>query len=291
MRTRRLFLLLPSLLLRRGSAAAPPRSPLDEAPRGSSLRRAAARYRVDATILLLGLPVYSRAGVGGGYASAEEFETGLSLQFAAGSDPARARGLNRLGFLHELRAAGGVRYFGFMTSSGEESFAEARRALEEPGAAETGYVAISGQAGGGFARSRVCRFLFPARLGWADWDRLLPAVCAAFAASAEAVPETSRPCPSRAGESFLSALYRVIEAGPGQMEVPFVYGARDLVLRAVTASEPEAGLLRLEGKTLAGAKTLSSFRLWFQPSGAIPQRIELQPRSFLRLTLHAVAES
>lgn len=291
MLSRRLFLSLPALALGRGDSRALPPSPLTAAPGGKSRIRTAAHYRVDATILLLGIPVFSRSGVGGGYAVVEEFDSVRSLQFAAGSDPARARGLNRLGFIHELRATEGSRYFGFMTASGEESFAEARRALEEPGGAETGYIAISGEISGGAARSRVCRFLFPARLGWADWDRLLPAAGAAFDESAAETPESARACPERVGDSFLAALHRVLETGPGRSEVPFVYGARDLVLRAVVAADAKRGLLRLDGKTLAGARTLSNFRLWYDSASRIPRRIELQPRSFLRLTLHAEADS
>jgi hypothetical protein len=291
MLSRRLFLSLPALVLGRGDSRALPPSPLTAAPGGKSRIRTAAHYRVDATILLLGIPVFSRSGVGGGYAVVEEFDSVRSLQFAAGSDPARARGLNRLGFIHELRGVAGSRYFGFMTSSGEESFAEARRALEEPGAPEAQYTAISGEISGGASRSRVCRFLFPARLSWADWDRLLPAACAAFDESAAETPESARACPERVGDSFLAALYRVLETGPGRAEVPFVYGARDLVLRAVVAADAKRGLLRLDGKTLAGARTLSNFRLWYDSASRIPRRIELQPRSFLRLTLHTEADS
>lgn len=291
MMTRRLFLSLPALVLEPGFSRTLPRSPLISALGGASRATATAHYRVDANILLFGMTLFSRAGVGSGYAVVEEFDSIRSLQFAAGSNPARARGLNRLGFLHELRGAAGSRYFGFMTSSGEESFAEARRALEEPGAPEAQYTAISGEISGGAARSRVCRFLFPAHMSWADWDRLLPAAGAAFEKSAAEMPEKARACPPRVGDSFLAALHRVLEAGVGRAEVPFVYGARDLLLRSTTAPDGKSGLLRLEGKTLAGAKTLSSFRLWYDRESLIPRRIELQPRSFLRLTLHAEAES
>jgi hypothetical protein len=291
MLSRRLFLSLSALALGRGYSRTMPPSPLTAALGGNSRARTAATYRVDATILLLGIPVFSRSGVGGGYAAIEEFDSVRSLQFAAGSDPARARGLNRLGFIHELRGVGGSRYFGFMTSSGEESFAEARRALEGPGSPEAQYTAISGEISGGTARSRVCRFAFPAHMSWADWDRLLPAACEAFHKSAAEMPQRTRACPARVGESFLAALYRVLEAGPGRAEIPFVYGARDLLLRTVVAHDAKIGLFRVEGKTLEGARTLSNFCLWYDSASKIPLRIELQPRSFLRLTLHADKDS
>src|SRR5258708_11304380 len=88
-------------------------------------------YRADAVILFFSLPIYTREDVGGGFLASSgrsekstQFE---SLRFAAASDPARTRGLNRLGFLEEtLRVEDGriaqSSYRGFMTSSGEEDF-------------------------------------------------------------------------------------------------------------------------------------------------------------------------
>src|ERR1700736_755575 len=55
------------------------------------------RYRMDATILLLGAPLFTHQAAGGGYASVEisagESAIAVALQFAAGSSPARAHGL------------------------------------------------------------------------------------------------------------------------------------------------------------------------------------------------------
>src|SRR5580658_1535758 len=60
-------------------------------------------YRADAVILLLGIPIYRRAGVGGGQASFEETGEGASLRrtlfFAGGSEPKRALGLRRVGWM------------------------------------------------------------------------------------------------------------------------------------------------------------------------------------------------
>jgi hypothetical protein len=76
------------------------------------------RYRIDATIVVFGIPVYTRTGVGGGFARVEERDGERRLQFAAGSWPAQARGLNRLGFVEERASETGSSYFGFMTASG-----------------------------------------------------------------------------------------------------------------------------------------------------------------------------
>ena len=60
---------------------------------------------MDAAILLFGAPLFTRQAAGGGYASVEisldENATAVALQFAAGSTPARAHGLNRFGILRE----------------------------------------------------------------------------------------------------------------------------------------------------------------------------------------------
>ena len=59
------------------------------------------RYRLHATVLLLGVPLVSKANIGGAYASVETASApgygAIALQFAAGSWPARARDLNRFG--------------------------------------------------------------------------------------------------------------------------------------------------------------------------------------------------
>jgi hypothetical protein len=68
-------------------------------------RASARKYRADAAILFLGMTVYRRSAVGDGEASVEDSGEGQSLRrtlfFAAGSDPKRARGLSRLGWMRE----------------------------------------------------------------------------------------------------------------------------------------------------------------------------------------------
>ena len=98
-------------------------------------------YRADAVILLLGITVFRRAGVGGGKASLEETGEGASLSrtlfFAGGSDPARAHGLSRLGWMREVvlgpaSAPSEATYFGVLTSSPEESLEHARQSVATP---------------------------------------------------------------------------------------------------------------------------------------------------------------
>jgi len=94
-------------------------------------------YRADAQVLLFGLPVLRREGVGGGSALWREYDTGGAdrlLEFNGFSTPARAAGLNRLGFIREMASMAESEgpecsYFGLMTASPEESAEEARKSL------------------------------------------------------------------------------------------------------------------------------------------------------------------
>src|SRR5215831_6240345 len=58
-------------------------------------------YQASATVVICGIPIFTRQNVGAGYASVEIGGSAVGLQFAAGSWPERARGLNRFGVLEE----------------------------------------------------------------------------------------------------------------------------------------------------------------------------------------------
>lgn len=78
---------------------------------GVQPRRQEQRYRIDATIVLFGVPVYRRKGVGSGWARIEESAGERWLRFAAGSLPGNAQGLNRLGFVEERASQDGSHLF------------------------------------------------------------------------------------------------------------------------------------------------------------------------------------
>src|SRR5579872_800524 len=112
------------------SAAAAAFDRLVEANPAGAVRRYQRHLRVHATILLFGVPIFKRADVGAGCATAEigsaVDQTMTALQFAAGSTPERAHGLNRLGLMKEFVIERNARvdkssYSGFMTSSPEKS--------------------------------------------------------------------------------------------------------------------------------------------------------------------------
>ena len=114
-----------------------PGDPVSQALRGfSRLSTLQRRYRVDAAVLLCGVPLFFRKNVGSGYASVET-ATGpggpVALQFAAGSSRSRAS-VNRFGILREavIEGPGGALRFafaGFITQSPEQDLEQARRSF------------------------------------------------------------------------------------------------------------------------------------------------------------------
>jgi hypothetical protein len=96
------------------------------APRrtGAQARVWERRYRANATITLLSIPLVSRADVGSGYTLIEQTSgpagNTVAIQFGAGSYPGRAHGLNRLGYIQEVlveKSTGSLAecaYFAFM---------------------------------------------------------------------------------------------------------------------------------------------------------------------------------
>jgi hypothetical protein len=277
---------------------------------GREVEQASRRYRADAVITFLGIPIYSRQGVGSGYAIVEQWREGssrvMSLQFAAGSLPQRAAGLNRLGFLQELvkwdgSGAVDVGYFGFMTTSKEESLEEGRKALAEGSRGAGLYKVVVGGIERGQARSRTLDLTGGGAAGWADWSQLLPALRGQVRETRlQEMPESVQRDVPQGVSSFLSTLVREFHGEAGKAESHFVYGkgrhrleverspdpkmGRSLAARSL-ARDPER-VMRLQGAvrdTRTGKRT--KFRVWFEAGGSavLPLRFELQPRSFLQL--------
>src|SRR5262249_39532290 len=128
--------------------------------------QAESRYRVDATVLLLSVPVLHRTSVGSARLACRQAREGnrrrLWLAFGAGSDPARAHGLDRSGSIREVieeRDSTPVRaaVLGIMSDSPEQNFKEARGALSSTAGVQP-FVAIDGSSLPGKTRSRMARF-------------------------------------------------------------------------------------------------------------------------------------
>ena len=268
------------------------------------------RYRADAQVILLSIPLLRRQGVGDGAAIWRE-STAVDgarvrlLEFSGRSEPERAAGLNRFGFVRELsRTADRERtesiYFGLMTASPEESAAEARRALH-PTAKDALYSAVEGHIAAGIIETTGARFVAPARTSAADRNELIGRARQALSgapkrkAEYHSVEEAPRP--------FLHALAGLLNR-PGSSETQYAYNGRLYRLRVGRSQDPKAAsyfreqrlipptaaVTRVSGtlrREEGGAPT--EFRLWIEEGTPrpLPLRIEYQPKSYLRLTFEA----
>ncbi len=266
------------------------------------------RYRMDATILLLGAPLFTRTSAGGAYASVEKSRTistsrdasAVALQFAAGSSPERAHGLNRFGILREAvvtrerqRQAGRadateVSFAGLMTRAREENLDQARKALaSQPNGAEC--VVARGRT----SESGVQTWIDPTEVG-ADrnWTNLDETLTAALRREPAAAP---RETAAGSGTTFLHAMHSAALCEEPVFRRQFMHAGKSywLETRRRRQWSPDVGG-ELAGAIydLNGARR-AEFRTWY-PAGdesGIPIRIEYRPRSFLRLTFEAELEA
>jgi len=272
------------------------------------------RYRMDATILLLGAPIYTRQGAGGAYASVETGQdpagTAVALQFAAGSFAARAHGLNRFGVLREAVIRRAARpdafefsFAGLMTRSREESFAEGREALASSGHGAEGVVA-RGRGSGTGGESKIQTWIDTIGLSPdSNWSNLSATLTEALREE----PRTlARETDSGPGVTFLYAMRSAALCGESVVRREFLHAGRSYWLET---RRPPQRPLELEGaiQDLSGhdlsAHDLSGhdrsgarraeFRTAYAPGdeSGIPIRIEYRPRSFLRLVFEAELEA
>ena len=265
------------------------------------------RYRADAQVLLFGITLLRREDVGGGSVLWREYEAGGAarlLEFNGYSTPARAAGLNRVGFIREMARVAGSEmpecsYFGLMTASPEESAEEARKSLHS-GAKEQAYTAIEARLAPGETKTAISHFMAPAALSGANREELVERARRSLAAVAEVRTAGST---SETGHSFLQELARLVMRPDGK-EGRFIYSGRPYRLRLTRSMDGKATayfrerrliakpaeVIRFDGRLRreAGGKE-TEFRLWI-PSGAerpLPLRIEYQAKSYLRLVFEA----
>jgi len=249
------------------------------------------------------VPVLRRPGVGAGTATWSENVQFRLLDFNGYSIPERAAGLNRLGFVRELTrkdaAAMESIYFGLMTSSPEESAAEAKKALHQQ-ARDQLYTAIEGRVTPGDVETATAHFTAPARLTVAEHPELLAMAHRALSSAPRKSPEFD---PRGAAQpTFLQALAKLLEE-PSRDHIRYIYNARlyDLWLRRYPDSKAaayfrgkhligqESAVVRAEGRLRreAGGKE-TTFQVWVEEGARpLPLRIEYQPKSYLRLTFEA----
>ncbi|MEJ5366845.1 MAG: hypothetical protein WHT08_00915 [Bryobacteraceae bacterium] len=267
-------------------------------------------YRIDAVIVLFGRALFTRTGVGEGILFHEESgrlgpEACLRMAFAGGSFPERARGLNRFGYFSEVvKTPAGAppesSYFGFMTRSEEKSVAEAARSLDASGN-PVHVSAIHGEICGSRHRARVAILPLAQDACWAVWRNCLHTVARLLMQIPAGEGGTEREAP---GCTFLQTVRQVLLDSEPRGDAPFLYGrnprrllwrrnsdrkaAVEFASRRLLA--PGGNVMRLDAETVDEATHgKSRFSLWYDPEAhpRLPLRIELQPRSFLRLRLEA----
>ena len=258
-------------------------------------------YRADAVILLLGIPIYKRADVGSGQVSVEADGKGAearrTLFFAAGSDPKRAHGLARLGWMREVRhgqepTPTETEYFGVLTSSPEESLDSARKSVAAPPHGRSLFAAVNGRHTAGRSRSAVADFDFSSDAAWSDPD-LIEKSQSAFAPTTVWHETAWHKSPDQPPPTFLFQLEALLQK-KAKCAGTYVYNEQEYVLEL---GEPQqggssGGLLAIKGairNQRTGHRT--AFRVWIEdsPNSVVPVRIEFQPRSFLRLTFQALS--
>lgn len=284
-----------SVLARAGFGALEVERLLKDHPLGTASQQSR-QYRADAAVIFLGMTILRRQNVGGGSIHFEEAQANnarrTGITFKAGSLPSRARGLNRLGYIQEvcieenssLREAA---YFGFMTSSPEESFADAKNALEKQGGEGLKYTAINGVNHAGKARSTSHHWIFPPEYDWSRCDSLVETARQKTGTADGKWKELNAATGGTPG-TFLNAVLQAVRSSAPRSQAAYVFGERRFKLATEKARESN-GLTKLKGEILneaTGKKT--GFSVWFDQAGPLPVRIEFQARSYLRLTFEAV---
>ncbi len=291
------------------SGAGAPFDRLSWSQEGGSAQALERHYRADAQVTVLGVSLFHREGVGGGSVLwRESSEAGgvtlRLLEFNGYSLPARAAGLNRLGFIREMCRVVDAKsvesiYFGLMTASPEESAAQARGALQST-AKEQAYTVIDGRVVPSGSEASVAQFAAPASLSALQRPELVERAHKSLAAEAKV---SGGPAPHDEAQSFLEGLAGLL-LRPDRSEGSYVYSGHVYSLwvdRAVDVKAtayfrtrklipPEGNVIRVAGRLRrqAGGKE-TDFRLWVeQASGRpVPLRIEYQAKSYLRLVFEA----
>lgn len=277
--------------------------------------RAVRRYfRADAVIMLFSIPIFSKAGVGSGFAFVEDLQGAgartRQLGFGGGSWPDRAHGLNRLGYIHEtvIESSGSLtesNYFGFMSTSQEERLEEARAAIEQA-QPEALFTAIQGETQRGKYSAQFTKFLSRDAVNWRFWRKVANAAEKSFDGDCLSKRE-ERGTPAKPEivlPTLLYSLLRVRENGFAPSRTMFIYGGVQRSLETSTAPDAKTGEKLRQRGMVAAAKSVvhmtgtirnlqtgnkTRFSVWWDrdSDSPLPLRIELEPKSFLRLAFEA----
>jgi hypothetical protein len=264
--------------------------------------RSVKRYRADATVTFLGIPIFSRAGVGSATIAVERKPGALALLFQAGSLPDRTRGLNRLGYIEETvteRGSDAVEssYFGFITASGEESLEQAKAALGGTGKDAVVYTAVEGSANARTASFDLFQMKLPPSYDFSKCDDVVRRVRESIARK-EIAPARRESTSAETARTFLYALRQAMLSAQPKAAVAFLYNGKRYRLESQVSADRKAGeqfaakkliaspdsIRRLNG-TIQNVATRdkTSFRLWFEQGRELPVRFEYKAKSYLNL--------
>ncbi|MCL4783040.1 MAG: hypothetical protein KJZ70_08415 [Bryobacterales bacterium] len=268
-------------------------------------------YRADITIQIFRIPLYRKRGVGGAVANLRQYQGGresaIGISFLAGSNPEKAGGVNRFGYIEEVvleesSVPAEAAYFGMMTSSPESSFESARSALGEANRKQAYYAGIDGSLKASRSVSTAAAFAASGQYTWFGHPPLTSLMKRALLDESSKVTKESRTNPRwSVPVTFLYAVSEAMRQPENKRRARYIYHGREFELE--TSREPDAkkgavfqesglvknwaSVLRLEGrsKQIATGET-TSFTIWQDSvdTNALPLRFEFQPKSFLKLT-------
>lgn len=293
-----------------GAAAPAPAEPLRRVrsllPEAEAARSSRKTYRADATVLFLGLPIYTRSMAGAAVAEAREVRRGderlLSFLFTAGSLPDRARGLNRLGYFEEAVLERNdspchAAYFGFLTSSPEADVGEGRAALQDQ-PDQALYEVIDGEVLDGWDLALRNDLWMPAELDWQGVRELDRGIRDRVRQGEIAYHEDNR------NEAPVSTfLYSVMTTAWGRkqdVELHYTYNSKLYRMNVGSEADPRQGkkfadkglnvdpekVTCVEGEMVGLTEpSEAKFKLWMSDCDcpAVPVRIEYKLRGFLRV--------
>jgi hypothetical protein len=242
------------------------------------------RYTATAVITLLGIPVYTRAAVGSGVVRIEDQPKLRSIQFAAGSFPESAHGLNRFGLIREWTTGNGeYSWFAFMTESAEKTIDEAQKDLQAKG--DLACVGSAGIRRHGSVLWRMSRVNVDPRYTWRDIGGLVAEMRNRFVT----YPAMEATGPDRVNvQSFLDAVRSAMGEPEQTMRQRFSFNDGLFELQSLKSRD---GVWVMMESTIKNLRTghRTPFRLWYELGleSMPPARFEYQPRPFLRLIFDA----
>jgi hypothetical protein len=270
-------------------------------------------YNAGANVSIMGITIFSRSGVGGGFASLDDGGTPddrqIRLRFLSGSAPERAHGLNRLGFIEErieekTQSPTAIDYFGFITANKEGSIIQARSALNSAAKDSALYTAAEGSSRGREVEYNVHDMFLPARCRWADAAELLAKTAATFTPGTQTRKMTIASPDGETVDTFLYTVVRAIQSSATAANSRFLYNGKLYRLHWEKTDDERTGAEFAESGVVASAETVvrlkgtmhrdgsiddTVFRLWFDRVSAnpLPLRFEFWPRPYLKLVFDA----